>query len=180
MTNLTLKAAPTADAITFRKPRKTDGADIWRLINGTGKLDVNSMYCNLLQCDHFADTCILAEMDGAIVGWISGYLPPDDNRTFFVWQVAVDEAARGRGVAKKMLTKLMRRPGVHQVRRMQTTITKDNAASWALFRSFARDSGGEMDDEPHFRAEDHFDGAHDTEHLVTIRFPEVVRIAFAA
>lgn len=175
-----LKRVPAGDDITFRKPTKADGAQVWRLIADSKKLDENSMYCNLLQCDHFADTCILAELDGDIVGWISGYLPPDEEDTFFVWQVAVSEKARGRGIAKTMLMKLMRRAECAHVTRLQTTITKDNDASWALFRSFARACEAELSDAPHFREEEHFDGAHDTEHMVTIRFSEPARVAAAA
>lgn len=176
----TIERKTAKPAISFRKPTKRDGSDVWRLISDSKKLDENSMYCNLLQCDHFADTCIIAEMDGEIVGWISGYLPPDDEKTFFVWQVAVSEKARGRGIAKTMLRELMRRRVCANVSRLQTTITKDNEASWALFRSFARSCGADIGDKPHFREEEHFDGEHDTEHLVTITFQESVRIAFAA
>lgn len=175
-----MKKAEPRDRVSFRKPTKADGSDVWRLIGDSGKLDENSMYCNLLQCDHFADTCIIAELNGEIVGWISGYLPPDDEKTFFVWQVAVSEKARGRGIAKRMLRELMQRKECAHVKQLQTTITKDNDASWALFRSFARSSDAELADEVHFHEEKHFDGHHDTEHMVTITFAEAVRIAFAA
>ena len=40
-------------------------------------LDENSMYCNLVQCEHFSETCVIAELDGVIVGWISAFIPPD-------------------------------------------------------------------------------------------------------
>lgn len=171
---------PKDDPLTFRKPNKADGSDVWRLVADSKKLDENSMYCNLLQCDHFADTCIIAELDGEMVGWVSGYLPPDDEGSFFVWQVAVSEKARGRGVAKTMLAKLMDRAECAGVERLKTTITKDNDASWALFRSFARGCGAELGHKPYFRSEEHFDGEHDTEHMVTISFRENARIAVAA
>lgn len=171
---------PTSGAITYRKPTKNDGAAVWRLIADSGKLDENSMYCNLLQCDHFADTCILAEMDGEIVGWISGYLQPGDRETLFIWQVAVSETARGRGIAKSMLRNLAMRRECRNVSRLGTTITKDNDASWALFRSFAKSSGAVLTHEPHFKSQDHFDGAHPTEHMVTIAFEEAVHVAVAA
>jgi L-2,4-diaminobutyric acid acetyltransferase len=179
---MTIAASKPADKneISFRKPTKADGSDVWRLVADSGKLDENSMYCNLLQCDHFADTCIIAEMDGEIVGWISGYLPPDEENAFFVWQVAVSEKTRGRGIAKTMLRKLMQRPECAHVERLNTTITKDNAASWALFASFARDCGASLGDEPYFRSKEHFDGEHDTEHMVTITFRDAARIAVAA
>ncbi|MFC6488455.1 diaminobutyrate acetyltransferase [Nitratireductor sp. GCM10026969] len=165
--------------ITFRTPRTEDGADVWRLIRACEPLDENSLYCNLLQCDHFSDTCVVAERksDGAIVGWISGYLMPDDPSTLFVWQVAVDESAQGQGVAKRMLSALLAREICADVRGLKTTITSENAASWALFKSFARNQGGKLKSVPYFRREDHFDGAHATEHMVMITLPEEARSA---
>ncbi|WP_114962455.1 diaminobutyrate acetyltransferase [Tritonibacter mobilis] len=151
----------------LRKPNATDGAEIWELVKACEPLDRNSMYANLIQADHFRDTCMVAELDGEIVGWISGHMIPGDD-AFFVWQVAVGEAARGMGLGKKMLKALIARDGISDAAVLKTTITKDNAASWGLFRSFARDIGGELSDEPHFEKEAHFDGAHDTEHMVTI------------
>lgn len=98
MTLGTLKTALNKDDdITLRRPRAEDGSAIWRLIASCAPLDENSMYCNLLQCDHFADTCVVAERAGEIVGWVSGYVLPDDSETLFIWQVAVSDAAKGQG-----------------------------------------------------------------------------------
>lgn len=167
------------DQLRFRAPRTEDGADVWQLIKSCEPLDENSLYCNLLQCDHFGDTCVAAERksDGKLVGWISGYLMPDDPQTIFVWQVAVDESAQGQGVAGRMLSALLQREACADVRRLKTTITRDNEASWGLFRSFARKQGGELSSEPYFRKDDHFDGAHVTEHMVTIKLPVAERSA---
>ncbi|PLS22737.1 diaminobutyrate acetyltransferase [Amylibacter cionae] len=166
--------------VKFRKPEPEDGAAIWNLIGACKPLDENSMYCNLIQCDHFRDTCILAELDGVPVGWISGYVLPKDPESFFVWQVAVSEKARGLGLAKRMLKRLLSREECKDVIRMQTTITKDNDASWALFRSFADAQDAELDHEAHFEKETHFQGEHDTEHMVTIKLPESGALGAAA
>lgn len=165
--------------INFRLPCAEDGADVWRLIRSCGPLDDNSLYCNLLQCDHFADTCVVAERegDGAIVGWVSAYILPDSPDTLFVWQVAVDERAQGRGIGKRMLADLFEREACRDVRTLKTTITGDNEASWALFSSFAKSHNGKMDHEPYFRRDAHFDGKHPTEHMVTIRLAEAARNA---
>ncbi len=175
-----MDTAPTSlsrGKIALRKPRKTDGAAVWRLIAECKPLDENSMYCNLLQCDHFADTCILAEKDGEPVGWVSGYLVPDDPTTLFVWQVAVSAKARGAGLGRRLLEGLLSRAECAEVTQIQTTITEDNAASWALFTRFAERQGAELDHDTHFCRERHFDGAHDTERMVTIRLPEPMRKA---
>ena len=159
------------DEITLREPVGEDGSAVWELVKECKPLDENSMYCNLIQCDHFAETCVLAEIDGEAVGWISAYIRPDDPDTLFVWQVAVSAKARGAGLGTRMLEHILDREVCADVTQMQTTITTDNDASWALFSRFADRQDGDMDSEPHFKREEHFDGAHATEHMVTIEFP---------
>ncbi len=170
----------TTAKVTLRKPAPTDGAAIWELVRACRPLDENSMYANLIQADHFRDTCVLAELDGEVVGWISGHMIPKQD-AFFVWQVAVGPKARGMGLGKRMLLELLSRDDVSDATVLKTTITKDNDASWALFRSFARTIGGDLTDEPHYEKDAHFDGAHDTEHMVSITLPaEEISLARAA
>lgn len=158
--------------LTFREPSKDDGPEIWELVRACKPLDENSMYCNLIQCDHFRDTCVVAEIKGEIVGWVSAYLLPEDCETLFVWQVAVSEKARGTGLGSQMLDKLLRRKACKSVKRLQTTITQDNAASWALFNKFAVKRSAPLDSEPHFTQGQHFRDRQDTEHMVTIKLAE--------
>ena len=105
----TIKTTRRAN-VRLRKPTVEDGSDVWELISTCKPLDENSMYFNLIQCDHFADTCILAEREGQIVGWISGHIPPEKPDALFVWQVAVSPEARGLGLAGRMLRALFDRP----------------------------------------------------------------------
>lgn len=163
--------ASSDDGITLRRPRAEDGAAIWRLVADCAPLDRNSLYCNLLQCTHFAGTCLVAERDGAPVGWVSGYRLPEDPATLFVWQVAVAPALAGRGLGARLLDALLARPACRGVERLATTITAGNAASWGLFSAFARRQGGTLARRPHFLRDTHLAGRHDSEHLVTIRLP---------
>lgn len=156
--------------VHLRKPTLADGSDVWELISACKPLDENSMYFNLIQCDHFADTCILAEREGQIVGWISGHIPPEKPDALFVWQVAVSAEARGLGLAGRMLRALFDRPELAEVTRIETTITRDNKPSWGLFRAFAKKRGGTLTYAPHFEKTAHFDGNHATEYLVNIDF----------
>ena len=156
------------DLPTLRVPETEDGAAVWDLIRECEPLDRNSLYCNLLQCDHFAETCVLADREGEILGWISGYIPPSEPDTLFIWQVAVSERARGMGLAGRMLEELLEREVCQDVSRLKTTITRSNAASWALFRRFADRQDAVLKREAHFTRDDHFEGRHDTEYMVTI------------
>ena len=162
---------------TLRKPVAEDGAAIWELVRACKPLDENSMYCNLIQCDHFRDTCVVAELDGHVVGWVSAYVLPDDPETLFVWQVAVSEAARGIGLGTLMLSDLLQRPACSGVKRLQTTITADNEASWALFRKFAVSRESHLDAEAYFTKALHFRDRQSTEHMVTIDLREQMRDA---
>ena len=149
--------------LTFRRPTAADGPAITALIAASPPLDTNSAYCNLLQCSDFSGTCVIAERAGQIVGWISGYRPPASPDVFFVWQVAVSAAARGMGLAGRMLDELVSRPELRGAATLTTTITEGNAASWALFTAFARRHAATLTKSPRFEREAHFAGAHDTE-----------------
>lgn len=161
-------AADASAALIFRRPAAEDGEAVNALIRQCRSLDDNSLYCNLLQCTHFADTCRLAELDGEVVGWVSGYLPPSDPETLFIWQVAVSPAARGRGLARQLIQELLLDEPCRHVRRLEATITPGNAASWALFRSVADGFGADLEHRAWFERDAHFGGRHDTEHLVAI------------
>lgn len=166
-TTPTQKKITVKSNFSFRKPVSTDGAGVFSLIERCKPLDVNSMYCNLLQCSHFADTSILAERNGEIAGFISGYRLPDQPDTLFVWQVAVAASARGQGLASQMLLQLLKRHA-KSVHHLHTTITPDNAASWNTFRRLAASLDAPLNDSDMFTREEHFNGEHETEKLVHI------------
>ncbi|BAK65479.1 L-2,4-diaminobutyric acid acetyltransferase [Sphingobium sp. SYK-6] len=149
--------------IDLRLPRSTDGPAITGLIAACPPLDRNSAYCNLVQCTHFADSCVVAERDGDIVGWVSGHRPPSDPASFFVWQVAVGAQARGLGLAGRMIEALLDRPQAAGVTSLITTVTADNRASWALFESLSRRWSAPLEKSVLFDRDIHFAGAHATE-----------------
>lgn len=105
----------------------------------------------------------MAERDGAVVGWVSGYRPPVAPENFFVWQVAVSPAARGQCLAGHMIDALLARPQQAGVTHLTTTITDDNRASWGLFEGLARRWGALIDRRVRFARDTHFAGAHATE-----------------
>ena len=158
----------TFNDIELLIPTKDDGSAVARLVEQCPPLDTNSVYCNLLQCHHFADTSVAAKLDGQLVGFVSGYLIPNKPDTLFVWQVAVSDKARGCGLASRMIQHILDRAHCSQVHYLETTITADNQASWALFRRVAKHYAGELDAQVMFERHAHFDGQHDSEQLVTI------------
>lgn len=155
--------------VVLRHPVLEDGTAVFDLVDACKPLDLNSHYLYLLQCSHFAPTCVVATLHGEVLAWVSGYIPPKQTDTFFVWQVAVGEKARGLGLGKKLITwVLAQQTGIQKI---HTSITPDNAASWGLFKSLARDWGSDLTSGDWFDKQSHFGGRHNTEVLVEIALP---------
>ncbi len=157
-----------ARSLAIAPPVADDAAEIHALIAACPPLDGNSLYANLIQCTHFAASCAVARLNGKVVGWISGHRPPGREDTYFLWQVAVHPDARGTGLPKLLLRQILDRPEQTNVRQIETSITRANEASWALFRSIAKWLGAPMADTTWFDRDQHLAGAHDSEFLVTI------------
>ncbi len=155
-----------SDIFTLRKPKATDGLALHKLVERCSPLDPNSVYCNLLQCSHFAETAIAAEnADGELVGFISGYRPPERQDTLFVWQVAVDARCRGQKLGQRMLLALTERLAPVGVRYIETTITPGNIASETLFARVFAALSAPVERSVLFSREEHFEGQHDDEML---------------
>lgn len=154
--------------INLRPPHAEDGASVFQLVAQCPPLDPNSMYCNLLQCSHFAGTSVAALNQDDLVGFISGYLIPERQDCLFIWQVAVSDKARGQGLATRMLNDILARQQCADVRFLETTITESNRASWALFQGLAKKLNTELHTRVMFDRKQHFDNAHDTEMLVRV------------
>lgn len=157
------------DGLDFRPPDTEDGAAIHSLIENCDPLDLNSIYSYLILCQHFPETSVTVEdEEGDVVGFVSGYIKPGHPDVWFVWQVAVGPKARGRGVAKRMLKEILRRPACENVRFLETTITPNNKASWALFTSFAEEIGADTEDRVLFQGSHFGEEDHEEEHLLRI------------
>lgn len=152
----------------LRAPLGTDAARVWALIDATPALDSNSLYANLLQCSDFSSTCTIAERGGEVIGWMSGYVPPAQPDTLFVWQICVSDAARGQGMGRRLIADALVRPANAHIRQLSCTITADNTASWALFASVARALDAPLQRADRFDADAHFAGQHASELGVTI------------
>ena len=140
--------APSGDAhiefdgetIKIRRSRLEygDGGAMWRLARESGVLEENAEYTYHMFSHFFGETSTVADLNGRAVGFVAGFRPPYRQDSLFVWQIAVDEQARGRGLAAAMLHGLIQRlsPRIHY---LEATVTPSNEASMRTFRKIARD-----------------------------------------
>jgi L-2,4-diaminobutyric acid acetyltransferase len=164
--------AGSADIARLAAPRLEDGKSLWRLAGVCG-LDVNSPYAYVLWCRDFAETSVVAKDTAEQVrGFVTGYIRPAHPDTYFLWQVAVDPELRGRRLARRMLDHIAAANAAKGLRYLEATVTPDNAASRALFTSFAQAQGAELHwtglfERAHF-PHDGDAGGHEREELVRI------------
>ncbi|MFD5893385.1 MULTISPECIES: diaminobutyrate acetyltransferase [unclassified Streptomyces] len=146
-------------------PRVEDGAAIWRIARDSEVLDLNSSYSYLLWCRDFAATSVVARdtrtdapsdtdtgsvsgSDGAPIAFVTGYIRPERPEALVVWQVAVDRAHRGKGLAGTLLDALTRRVTKEQgITSVETTVTPDNIASDRMFHAYSERHGATLERE---------------------------------
>lgn len=162
-------ASAAVNHIVLRLPDRRDGADLHDLIARCQPLDLNSRYAYLLLCEHHANTCVVAEFNGELVGAITAYILPSKPDTLFIWQVAVTPNMQGQRLGSRMLDHLtercVRTCGVHQI---ETTISPSNIGSQQLFASYALRHNIDIKSRPHFNTADFGDGRHEEEWLYQI------------
>lgn len=123
----------------MRFPFQEDGRGIWELVKSTRVLDLNSAYSYLLLSKYFSDTCVVAEVEGKIVGFVSAFHPPKQPEVIFVWQVAVDEAFRRRRLGMNMLKHLLTREVCSTSRYLEITVNLSNKAAYKLYHQLAHE-----------------------------------------
>ena len=157
------------DKIHIRKPQANDGYDIHQLIANSPPLDLNSIYSYYLLSEHFRDSCVVAESQGKVVGFLSAYRPPQEPQTLFVWQVVVNRELRGKRVAWRMLESLLQRFERGELRQVEATVNPSNAASRRLFERLATEQGTTLEEETFLEASAFGPGGgHESEILLRV------------
>lgn len=131
----------------------------------------------MLLCTRFSSTCRVARVaslapgqdrphDGLAAALI-GLLLPQRSDTYFVWQIAVHERFRGRGLARALIRDALRQHASSGVRYLEAHVSPDNSASNAMFRGLARSLDAPVELRPDFEPE-HYPTEHGPENLLRI------------
>lgn len=123
--------------IYFRQPNENDGSEMFRIVEESKVLDVNSSYSYLMWSKYFHETSIVAECEDKVIGFVSGFIQPTSLDTLFVWQVAVDPEYRGLGLATKLIEQLLDHLRDNDVNYLEATVTPSNIPSSKLFKGIA-------------------------------------------
>lgn len=161
---------PDKQEFTLRHPTLNDAPWIWRLVRETGVLDQNSSYAYLLLCRDFAETCLVAERDSQLAGFVTAWRPPQRSNVLFVWQVGVSAMARRQGLALRMLCELVSRcrPGDASIEFVEATVASSNTASRRLFEALANRLEAPLSEADGFETSHFRFGNHEAEPLIRI------------
>jgi len=154
--------------IALREPLVSDAVRIQALIQEVGQLDQNSTYLYLLLCTHFSQTCVLVESDSELAGFATGYIPPDQKETLFIWQIAVASTWQKKGYARQMILSILKRSICKNVSFIQATVGPENLSSRSLFASLAKKASVPFEITSHFQPQHFGDQVHEPEDLITV------------
>lgn len=159
----------TAAAFLIRKPNTKDGREIYNLVRSCGPpLDLNSKYLYFLIGAHFSQTSAVVESGDRMVGFSSAYRLPDEKDRLFIWQLAVRQEARGKGIGQSMLDDILSRPVCRSVRYLEATVTPSNRASKNLFKKLAKRRGVLCREETFLESQHFGETVHEREIRLTI------------
>ena len=149
--------------ILYRKPQLKDAKKIINLIKSGGTLDLNSEYLYLLQTTHFSETSSVAVYEDEIIGFVSGYLLPNENEKLFIWQVAVSDKFRGQNLAMQIIMDIFNRNNSkRKIKYILSTVSPSNKSSQRVFEKVSNHLQTKIENSVLFSLDDFID-AHEEE-----------------
>src|SRR5690625_4250485 len=111
---------------------------MFRIVEESKVLDVNSSYSDLMWGKYFSKSSIVAELDHELIGFVTGFLQPNSPTTLFVWQVAVDPKHRGKTLATRLIETLLDEQKSNDVCYLEERVTPNDIPSSKLFKGIAK------------------------------------------
>jgi L-2,4-diaminobutyric acid acetyltransferase len=158
---------PTASRpFKIRNVKVEDIKEVYKLLAANRPyVGLNSRYTYFLLAKDFSDTCVVAEHEGKIVAFSSGYVPRARPDTFFNWEIVVDSTCRGHGLQKKMLLFQIK---TSKARFLEGTVNPSNEVSKKNFCKIAEILNTKCEHKMMFSEEDFEKDGHEAEVLYRV------------
>jgi len=125
--------------VRVRRPRPSDGNAVWQLVRQAQSSELGGRHVLRALVQHFADTSLVAEVEGKLVGFVGGYRPPTNLSSMSIWQIDVETSLHRQGLGTALLHALIQCPGCAGVEYLEATVGSSNLAAKRLFEGFAGD-----------------------------------------
>lgn len=121
--------------VSIRRAREKDYRDVHRFVSRCPPLECYPEHVYKILFRYQGDSCFIARTGDTIVGFVTLLACRDRRDTFFLWQIGVVPAVRGKGIGRRILREAVRRVRRKGCRRIEVTIEPENQPSLKLFRS---------------------------------------------
>ena len=152
--------------IKITSPSKKYGYALSKLIERCPPLDLNSTYHYLIQSHYFSKSCSVAFNNNNVIAFVSGFISPSKSNTLFIWQVAIDEDYRGKGLGIELIEFILNQN--KNLDSIETTVTKNNISSRRMFQKICEKYKSRISELILFDKEKDFANKHDSEMLIKI------------
>lgn len=139
--------------VVIRNARDDEASAIQALARQCPPLDVHTAFSYWVVTRYQQGLCLVAEQDDSLVGFLTATGTTDTN-LLYVWQIGVNQAHRGTGLAERLLDRLVAQATALGFRSMQVSIADNNAASLAVFSRLAARRESELTEVGHLRVTD--------------------------
>lgn len=145
----------------FREPVPEDGPAVWQLVENTADLDSNSLYYYTLWFRDFADGSLVATVGDELVGFLTGYRRPDEPKTYFVWQTAVNPCHGIPFLGVKLFQAAADLQVAKGARYVEATVSAENKAIIMVLKQFAKKHSADIETRVLFPSSLFSDSHHD-------------------
>jgi len=118
---------------TIRKAKEEEFLNVYEFVSRCNLLENYAEHFYKIMLRYFCNSCFVADYNGNIVGFVLGFVSQVHDKTYFLWQIGIDESIRERGIGKMLLEKVEEEVRKLGCNRIELTIDPKNIPSKRLF-----------------------------------------------
>lgn len=119
--------------INIRKAREHEFLKVYDFVSHCKPLENYAEHFYKIMFRYFGNSCLVAEFNDKIVGFVMGFRSQVDNEKFFLWQIGVFSYHRGQEIGKMLLDEFEKAGKNLGCKRVEVTVDPNNPASQKLF-----------------------------------------------
>lgn len=131
--------------ITFRSPDVSHAAHISSMVKQHDQLDDNSEYIYAIWCTYFAPNTAVALDGNEVLAFITGFRPPSDPQTFFLWQTCAKPRHGIPNLGVDLIQYAAEREIGRGARTIEASVAVDNKPIKLLMKTLCRRLGGKLE-----------------------------------
>jgi L-2,4-diaminobutyric acid acetyltransferase len=119
--------------IIIRKVREDEFLKVYNFVSHCKPLENYAEHFYKIMFRYFGNSCLVAEFNDEIVGFVMGFRSRVNNKTFFLWQIGVFSYYRGKEIGRILLEEFEKVAKKLGCKRIELTVDPNNLASQKLF-----------------------------------------------